>query len=82
MYKICTSYSNQIRDFNNIINYLITHFEKSSEVQKENVEKLTSFLLDLKNKTKEKKIFDVFSVVDYLKFVFDNYHLISEILQF
>ena len=59
-YQICTSYSNQIRDFNHIINYLITHFEKSSKIQNENVEKLTSFLSKLQNKNEGRKVFYVF----------------------
>ena len=79
-YKTCTPNAIKIRDFNKIINHLIAHLEKSKEIQEENVTKLNVFLLGLKNKNS--KLFDVFTEMHYLKFIDDNHHLISEILQF
>ena len=78
-YLTVTSYKNKIEDFKNIIKFLIEHFQKSSEIQEENVNKLFSFIFPLQNK--KTWSFEVFEIA-YLHFLFANNHLIPKILLF
>ena len=78
-YLTVTSYENKLKDFKNILKYLIEHFQKSSEIQNENVNKLLLFFPELKKKNTSS--FEVFEIV-YLHFIFSNNHLIPELLLF
>jgi hypothetical protein len=75
-----TSDFNKITNSNKIFLHLTHHFEKSSEIQKENVDKLNIFIFKLKNTNTQ--IYEVFNVENYLQFIFYNHHVISEILEF
>lgn len=79
-YAITTSYPNKIKNFNNIINLLIAHLNKSSINQELFFEKLNIFLSTLNDK--QGSLEYVFDTPDFLQFIEENQHLILKIIKF